>query len=191
TRRNLARDTLKIGIVGNIDAAEVSAMLDKVFGGLPAKAELQPVPLATPQGLGRRIDVDLDVPQSIVVVGRTGIARKDPDFMAAFIVNHILGGETLSSRLYKEVREERGLAYSVYSALVPLDHASLFMSSTATRADRTGQTLDVLVEQISRLAAAGPTEEELEKTKSYLKGSYALRFDTSTKIAAQLVSIQL
>ena len=190
-RRNLARDTLKIGIVGNIDAAEASAMIDRAFGGLPAKAELQPIPPATPQGLGKHITVDLDVPQSILVVGGAGIARKDPDFMAAFIVNHILGGGSFSSRLYREVREERGLAYSVYSALVPLDHASLFMSSTATRADRTGQTLEVLVEQIARLAASGPSEDELAKAKSYLKGSYALRFDTSTKIAAQLVAIQL
>jgi len=190
-RKTLARDTLKIAIVGNIDAAEASAMVDRVFGGLPAKAELQPITPITPQGLGNRIVVDLDVPQSILVLGGTGIARKDPDFMAAFIVNQILGGDGMSSRLYREVREERGLAYSVYSTLVPLDHTSLFMSSTATRADRTGQTLDVLVDQISRLAASGPTAEELDKAKSFLKGSYVLRFDTSTKIAAQLVAIQL
>ena len=190
-RKKLARDNLKIGIVGNIDAAEASALIDRVFGGLPAKAELTPVPPAAPQGLGRRVAVDLDVPQSILIVGGAGIARKDPDFMAAFIVNHILGGGSFSSRLYREVREERGLVYSVYSSLVPLDHASLFMTSTATRADRTGQTLDVLVEQITRIAASGPTEDELAKAKSFLKGSYALRFDTSTKIAAQLVAIQL
>jgi zinc protease len=190
-RKGLARDNLKVGIVGNIDAAEASAMLDRVFGGLPAKAELTPVAPAAPQGLGRRVAVDLDVPQSILVVGGAGIARKDPDFMAAFIVNHILGGGSFSSRLYREVREQRGLVYSVYSTLVPLDHAALFMSSTATGADRTGQTLDVLIEQVARLAATGPTEDELTKAKSYLKGSYALRFDTSTKIAAQLVAIQL
>src|SRR5262249_59205924 len=113
-------------------------------GEAPAPRRLPPM---APQGLGRRIDVDLDVPQSILVVGGAGIARKDPDFMAAFIVNHILGGGSFSSRLYRQVREERGLAYSVYSALGPLAYASLFMSSTATRADRTAQTLDVLVQQ--------------------------------------------
>jgi zinc protease len=110
--------------------------------------------------------------------------------MAAFVVNHVLGGGSFSSRLYREVREVRGLAYSVYSTLVPLDHAALFMTGTATRADRTGQTLDVLQSEIRRLAEDGPTEEELAKSKSFLTGSYALNFDTSGKIAAQLVQIQ-
>jgi zinc protease len=83
--------------------------------------------------------------------------------MAAFVVNHVLGGGSFSSRLYREVREVRGLAYSVFSTLVPLEHAALFMTGTATRADRTGQTLDVLQSEIRRLAEDGPTEEELAK----------------------------
>lgn len=186
-----ARDTLKISIVGNIDAAAAGALVDKVFGTLPAKALLQPVANADPQELGRRIIVDVDVPQSVVVIGGSGIARKDPDFMAAYIVNHILGGGSFSSRLYREVREVRGLAYSVYSSLVPLQHAALFMSSTATRTDRAGQTLDVVEKEIRRIADNGPTEDELAKAKSYLLGSYALNFDTSSKIAGQLVAIQL
>jgi zinc protease len=190
-RRVFARDMLKIAIVGNIDAAKASEIIDKVFASLPAKGELSPVAAAEPQGLGRRIAINLDVPQSVVMIGGAGIPRKDPDFIAAFIVNHILGGGSFSSRLYREVREVRGLAYSVYSSLVPLSHASLFMGSTATRADRTTQTLDVVEKEIHRLAETGPTEDELAKAKSFLKGSFALRFDTSTKIAAQLVQIQL
>jgi zinc protease len=186
-----ARDTLKIGIVGNIDAREAGALVDKVFGALPAKASLQKIDVAGPQGLGRVVAVDLDVPQSVVVLGGAGIPRKDPDFMAAYLVNHILGGGSFSSRLYREVREVRGLAYSVYSMLLPLDHSALFLTSTATRADRTGQTLAVVEQEIRRLAESGPTEEELANAKSYQKGAYALRFDTSTKIAGQLVLIQL
>ena len=111
--------------------------------------------------------------------------------MAGYIVNHILGGGSFSSRLYREVREVRGLAYSVYSMLVPLKHTALFMTSTATRADRATQTLDVVETEIHRIAETGPTEDELAKAKSYLKGSYALNFDTSSKIAGQLVAIQL
>ncbi len=190
-RDMFARDTLKISIVGNIDAGEAGALVDKVFGQLPAKALHQPVADAGPQELGRRIVVDTDVPQSVVVIGGAGIARKDPDFMAAYVVNHILGGGTFSSRLYREVREVRGLAYSVYSMLVPLRHTALFMSSTATRTDRAAQTLDVVEKEIRRLAEDGPTADELAKAKSYLKGSYALNFDTSSKIASQLVAIQL
>jgi zinc protease len=189
--RVFARDMLKVAIVGNIDAAKAGEIVDKVFSGLPAKSELAPVATAQPQGLGRQIDVNLDVQQSVVMIGGAGIPRKDPDFMAAFIVNHILGGGTFSSRLYHEVRETRGLAYSVYSTLVPLSHASLFMGETATRWDRTTQTIDVLQKEIRRLADSGPTDEELVKAKSFLKGSFALRFDSSTKIAEQLVQIQL
>jgi len=191
TRRVFARDMLKVAIVGNIDAARASEIVEKTFADLPAKSELAPVAAAEPQGLGRRIAINLDVPQSVVVIGGAGIPRKDPDFIAAFIVNHILGGGSFSSRLYREVREVRGLAYSVYSSLVPLSHAALFMGGTATRADRATQTLDVVEKEIHRLSDSGPTEDELAKAKSFLKGSFALRFDTSTKIAGQLVQIQL
>ncbi|MBO0756450.1 MAG: insulinase family protein [Bradyrhizobiaceae bacterium] len=191
TRRVFARDMLKVAIVGNIDAAKASEIVEKVFASLPAKSDLLPVASAEPQGLGRVITVNLDVPQSVVVIGGAGIPRNDPDFMAAFILNHILGGGAFSSRLYHEVREERGLAYSVYSTLVPLSHAALFMGSTATRADRATQTLDVVEREIHRLAETGPTADELAKAKTFLEGSFALRFDTSTKIASQLVAMQL
>jgi zinc protease len=191
TRNVFARDNLKIAIVGHIDAATAGTLIDRVFGGLPAKGALSPVANANPQGLGQKIAITLDVPQSVLMIGGAGILRKDPDFMAAFVLNHILGGSAFSSRLYKEVREARGLAYSVYSAVMPLDYAALFMSGTATRSDRADQTLEVMQAEIRKLAETGPTEEELAKAKSYLTGSYALRFDTSTKIAEQLVQIQL
>ena len=160
------RDALKIGIVGNIDAAAAGALVDKVFGDLPAHGEVLPVAQMVPQGLGQTIAIDLDVPQSVLMIGGAGIPRKDPDFMASFVLNHILGGSAFSSRLYKEVREARGLAYSVYSAVFPLDYAALFMSGTATRADRTTQTLEVMQAEIAKLAKTGPTEEELDKAKS-------------------------
>jgi len=191
TRNVFARDNLKIAIVGHIDAATAGALIDRVFGSLPAKGELSPVANENPQGLGQKIAITLDVPQSVLMIGGAGILRKDPDFMAAFVLNHILGGSAFSSRLYKEVREARGLAYSVYSAVMPLDYAALFMSGTATRSDRADQTLEVMQAEIRKLAENGPTEEELAKAKSFLTGSYALRFDTSTKIAEQLVQIQL
>jgi zinc protease len=190
-RQVFARDNLKVAVVGDIDAASVGAMLDEVFGALPARSERAPVAAARPQGLGRRIVVELDVPQAVVTFGGPGIARKDPDFIAAYIVNHILGGGTFSSRLYHEVREKRGLAYSVYSSLVWLDHAAMFMGGTGTRAERAGETIDLIEQEIRRLVETGPTEDELARAKSYLKGAYPLGFDTSSKIASQLVQIQL
>jgi zinc protease len=190
-RRVLARDTLKVAVVGDIDAAELGKVLDRVFGALPAKADLNPVPDVSLQAMGRRIVVDLDVPQAVLTLGGRGIARKDPDFITAFVVNHILGGGSFTSRLYDEVRDKRGLAYGVYSYLLPLDHAALVMAGTATRADRVAETLQIMEAEIRRIANDGPTAAELAKAKAYLKGSYALRFDTSSKIAGQLLQIQI
>jgi len=191
TRRVLARGNLKVAVVGDIDAESVKVMLDRVFGALPAQPELKPVPNVLPQGMGRRVVVKLDVPQAVVTFGGPGIARKDPDFMAAYIVNHILGGGAFSSRLYQEVREKRGLAYSVYDSLVWLNHSALFLGGTATRADRAGETLAVIDKEFHRLAEDGPTADELAKAKAYLNGSFVLNLDTSSKIAALLVQLQL
>jgi zinc protease len=191
TKRVLARGNLKIAIVGDIDAETVKTMLDRVFGALPATPDLTPIEAASPQGLGRRIVVNLDVPQAVVEFGGAGIARKDPDFMAAYVVNHILGGGSFSSRLYQEVREKRGLAYSVYDSLLWLDHSALFIGGTATRDDRTGETLDLIQKEIHRLAEDGPTADELAKAKSYLNSSFALNLDTSSKVAGLLVQLQL
>jgi zinc protease len=190
-RNVFARDQLKIALVGDIDTAAAGAMLDRVFGGLPAKAQLEPVPHALPQGLGRRMVIDFDVPQAVVSLGGVGLPRKHPDFIAAYVVNHILGGGSYTSRLYQEVREKRGLAYGVSTYLYPMERSALFAGWTATRADRTGEAVDIIEHEIRRMAEGGPTEEELAKAKDYLKGSYALRFDSSTKIAAQLLQIQL
>jgi zinc protease len=190
TRRVLARANLKVAVVGDIDAEAVKSMLDRVFGALPAQPELKPVATVSPQGLGRRIVIKLDVPQAVVTFGGSGIARKDPDFMAAYIVNHILGGGAFSSRLFQEVREKRGLAYSVSDSLVWLNHTALFLGATATRADRAGETLELIDEEIHRLAENGPTADELAKAKAYLNGSFALNLDTSSKIAALLVQLQ-
>ena len=187
----LARDNLKVGVVGDIDAKTLGTMLDQVFGSLPAKAQLRPVKQVQPEAVGRRLEVQLDVPQTVVAFGGSGIPRKDPDFIPAFIVNHILGGGSFSSRLYSEVREKRGLAYSVYSYLLPLDAAALFMGGTQTRADKAEETVGLIEQEIKRLAENGPTLDELERAKSYIQGSYPLSFDTSTKIAAQLVQLQV
>jgi len=191
TRRVFTRAHLKIAVVGDIDAATLGQALDRLFGALPASGNLTAVPDVRPRDGGRRIVVQLDVPQSVVQLGGLGIARKDPDFIPAFVVNHMLGGGSFTSRLYNEVREKRGLAYGVYSYLLPYDHAAMFMVSTQTAADRTGEALDVIEAQIARMASEGPTEDELAKAKAYLKGSYALRFDTSSKIAATLLQNQL
>jgi zinc protease len=190
-RRVFARNELKVSIVGDVDAKTAGELIDRVFAKLPEKNDLKPVENVTPSGLGRRIVINVDVPQAVVTFGGQGLARQDPDFMAAYIVNHILGGGSFSSRLYAEVREKRGLAYGVSSSLVWFQRAAVVLGGTATRADRTADALAVIEEEVKRMAKDGPTPDELAAAKSFLKGSYALTLDTSAKIGAQLTQIQL
>jgi zinc protease len=190
-RRVFARNELKIAIVGDIDAAAAGKLIDKAFGSLLAKNDLRPVPDVDMQGLGRRIVTKVAVPQAVVTFGGPGLARNDPQFMAAYVVNHIFGGGTFTSRLYNEVREKRGLAYGVSDNLIWFKHAAVSVGGTATRADRTGDAIAIIQAEAKRMADDGPTAEELAKAKSYIKGSYALTLDTSSKIAAQLVQIQV
>lgn len=187
--RVFARDNLKIAVVGAIDPKTVGAMLDQVFGPLPAKGNLVDIPDTVPQS--GHVDIDMPNPQTVISFGGPGPRRSDPDFMAAFVANHILGGGTFSSRLYEEVRERRGLAYSVGTMLLPFRHSAGVAGNTATRADRADETVALIKSEMSRLAKDGPTAEELAKAKSFLVGSYALRFDSSSKIARQLLGIEL
>jgi zinc protease len=190
-RKQFARSNLKIATIGAIDGAEVATLVDKAFSDLPERADLMAVPDIAPQGAGVRDIVPLDVPQTVITFGGLGLKRNDPDFIPAFVLNHILGGGTFSSRLYREVREKRGLAYSVYSHLAPFDRSGLFIGGVSTRNDRAAESLAIILEQIRMLAEEGPSSDELAKAISYLVGSYPLRFDSSGKIAGMLLEIQL
>jgi zinc protease len=190
-RRVLAKDTLKIAVVGDVDPATLGKLLDQTFGGLPAKASLTPVADIEAAKPPQRAFIPLDVPQTVVTFGGPGFKRHDPNFMAGYVVNHILGGGTLSSRLYHEVREKRGLAYSVYESLLWMDHSAVFVGNTGTRADRAGETIDAIDKEVRRMAEDGPTQQELDEAKSYLKGSQMLALDTSSKLASALLQYQL
>jgi zinc protease len=190
-RRVLARNNLKIAVVGDVDPATLGQLLDKTFGGLPAKASLTPIPDVDAAEPPQRAFIPLDVPQTVVTFGGPGFMRHDPNFMAGYVVNHILGGGGLSSRLYSEVREKRGLAYSVYETLLWMDHSALFVGNTGTRADRAGETVEAINKQVREMAENGPTQNELDEAKSYLKGSQMLALDTSSKLASALLQYQL
>jgi zinc protease len=188
----ITRGALYVGIVGAIDAARAAALIDSVFADLPRSGVLADVAAASFGGIGTTEIVDLDVPQSTIRFGRPSFARHDPDYMTSVLVAHILGGGTgLSSRLFREVREKRGLAYSVSTSVSTLDHASFLHGGTSTKNERAKESLDVITAEILDLSRNGPTEDELAKGKKYLVGSYPLRFDTSAKIAGQLVHIQM
>ncbi|MBI5261180.1 MAG: insulinase family protein [Bradyrhizobium sp.] len=190
-RRVLARDTLKIAVVGDVDPATLGKLLDQTFGALPAKASLTPVPAVEAARPPQRAFVPLDVPQTVITFGGPGVKRSDPKFMAAYVVNHILGGGGLTSRLYREVREKRGLAYSIYESLMWMEHSAVFVGNTGTRADRAGDTIEAVEKEVRRIAEEGPTQKELDEAKSYLKGSQMLALDTSSKLAQALLQYQL
>ncbi len=187
--RALARDNLTVTCVGAITPERLAAALDEIFGAVPAKAQVTATPPASIEGLGDVLVHDLDVPQTTFFFGAPGLVRTDPDFTAAAVVNHVLGEGTFTSRLWQEVREKRGLAYSVRTSLHPLRQGPLYFGSTSTKNERAREALDIIRSEIARMAEEGPTEAELEQAKRYMIGSYALRFDTSTKIASELTGI--
>ncbi len=190
-QRVFAKDNLRVVVVGDIDAAKLGQLLDDVFGALPAKATLAKVADTEVKAADKLKVIDMNVPQSVARFGLPAMARSDKDFMAAFVLNSMLGGSAFTSRLYQEVREKRGLAYGVDTSIVPMRHASIFFGGVATKNEEVGQSLDVIRSELKRIAADGPAEKELADTKAYLTGSFALRFDTSANIANQLLWMML
>src|SRR5271165_6408999 len=191
-KRLLARDQLVIAIVGAIDERGAADLIDKAFADLPAKADLKPVAAASFARLGRIDAIPLDVPQSTIRFGRPSLMRDDPDYIASVVAAHVLGGSgNMTSRLFREVREKRGLAYTVFGNFYAYDHGAFYYGGTTTKNERARESFDVASAEIRDVALRGLSDEELEKGKTYLIGSYPLRFDTSVKIASQLVHIQL
>lgn len=186
-----AIDVLKIAVVGDVTPEALGGLLDHAFLGLPSEAAPFEVPDVEPQGKGQVVVIERDLPQSVVLFAQGGLKRDDPDFYAAFVANHVLGGGGFSSRLYEEVREKRGLAYTVFSFLNPMEHSALLQGSVATANERAGESLAVIREEWARMGAEGPTAAEVDDAKTYLTGSYPLQFSSSGEIADTLLGIQL
>lgn len=186
----LGQDNLLISIVGDLSPEAADVFVDAAFGGLRAQAQLTSVAdISIPSGQQSQ-DVQ-DVAQTVIRFAVPGVERDDPDFLTAFVMNHIIGGGTFSSRMFLEVRQARGLTYSVFTYLAARDHAPMFAGGASTRPERAQETLDVMRDVIAQFVEEGPTEDELSEAKDYLVGSYPLRFDSSQKIAQQLVGMQL
>jgi len=186
-----ARDNLVIGVVGDVTPAELGKLLDRAFGKLPEKAQIVPIAEVVPQANGRLEVVRKEIPQSVVMWGLPGIKRDDPDYFAAVLMNFVLGGSTFNSRLYSEVREKRGLAYSVYSSVVPFERSALLMGGVGTANERVSLTLDLVRAEIRSIAERGITDEELALAKTYTIGAFALSLDSNARIAQALISLQI
>ena len=189
-KRRFAKDTLKIGVSGDIQPDELGRVLDQVFGGLPAKADPVVVPDFTSQGAGEMVEVKRPVPQTTVLIGQPGIKRQDPDWYAALVLNYVLGGGGFSSRLMDEVREKRGLTYGVSSGLQPFEHSALVTVRASTVNDVAGQAIDLIRQIWGEVQQKGITQKELDDAKTYLTGSYALSFTNNNAIASIVLQVQ-
>lgn len=185
----LARDRLFVSAVGDITAEEFGVLLDELLGGLPAKGASLP-PKATLGLTGGVTVVDWDSPQSVVMFGQAGIERDDPDFFAAYVLNHILGGSGFAARLMDEVREKRGLTYGISTWLAPMDLAETWQGSFASANEKVAEAIEVVRAEWTKAAAKGVSEAELAAAKTYLTGSYPMRFDGNGPIANILVGMQ-
>ena len=189
-RVQLVRNHLKVAVVGAISAQELKKRLDQVFGPLPERGTVEST-VSSYMDEAKLEVIERDQPQTVVMFGGRGFLRSDEDFIPAYVMNYILGGGGFSSRLTEEIREKRGLVYSVYSYMYPFDEAGLWVGGLATKNESAVEALKLVEAEASKMAQGGVTSKELEHAKTFLTGSYALRFDSNRKIASNLLNIQL
>lgn len=182
----------RVHIVGAVERAQARLLVAALLARLPASdpcPALPAVPEVAPLVAAMEKDIPFASAQAQVLVGQPGFKRSDPDFLALLVGNHILGGGGFVSRLTEEVREKRGLSYSVYSGFAPGLHAGAFTIALQTRPDQAAQALQVAREVLDRFVTEGPTEEELRAAKDNLVGGFALRIDSNRKLLSNVVNI--
>lgn len=191
--QRLTRDRLIVGIAGALTAAEAGLLLDRLFGALPATAPdgppLNPPTARLAQG-GHVLVIDRPGPQTYLLFAQPGLARMDPDYDAALILNHILGGGGFTSRLTEELREKRGLTYGVSTGLSGQERAPLLSGGGSVRSEQAGEALALIRDVWRGLAEHGPTEAEVAEAKTYLTGSLPLQLESTPAIAGALTALQ-
>ncbi|MBS0508708.1 MAG: insulinase family protein, partial [Proteobacteria bacterium] len=192
--RNVAACRARVSIVGALSRSQAQILVQRLLARLPAAsgadcAPLPAVPDAQPLQKAVQEDIPFAAAQAQVLIGQLGIARRDPDFLALLVGNHILGGGGFTSRLTQEVREKRGLSYSVYSDFSPGLNRGAFVISLQTRPDQAAQAVQVAQATLARYVADGPTEAELRAAKDNLIGGFALRIDSNRKLLANVANI--
>ncbi len=183
-----------VTVVGAVDRPRADALVAQLLARLPAVSGATCPPLAEVaevaplmQASERRIK--FDSAQAHVLIGQPGFKRDDPDYFALTVGNYILGGGGFVSRLTNEVREKRGLSYSVSSYFSPARHAGAFGIGLQTRPDQADQALQVSREVLARFVEQGPTEDELKAAKGNLVGGFALRIDSNRKLVDNVANM--
>lgn len=190
-RRHLAACRAQVVLVGAIDRAGAERIVGQFMSAIaPHGCEALPAVADVP-GLTTAVErrIPFDAAQAQVLVGQPGMARNDPDFFPLFVGNYILGGGGFVSRLTTEVREKRGLSYSVYSYFAPGLQAGAFQLGLTTRPDQADQALAVAREVVQRFVTEGPTEAELQAAKDFLVNGFALRIDSNRKLLDNVANI--
>ena len=186
----------KVSIVGDVSRAQADALVGVLFGRLDKAAdrascaELPPVPEVAPlTAPAHTVSIPFESAQAHVLIGQPGIRRNDPDFLALTVGNYVLGGGGFVSRLYTQVREKRGLSYSVYSYFAPGLHAGAFSVGLQTRPDQAAQAIALSHAVVAQFVREGPSEQELLAAKSNLIGGFALRLDSNRKLLDNVANI--
>jgi len=180
-----------LALIGDIKLSEAKKIAKRVLGGLPAgeAAPLLPkVVDVVPRGRAERVLAHPST-QTHIMIGEAGMARNDPDYFPLYLGNHVLGGSGLVSRLAQEVREKRGLSYSVYSYFMPLREPGPFLLGLQTKNSQRAEALTVVRRVLKEFVEKGPTPEELAAAKKNVTGGFPLRIDSNRKIAQYLTVI--
>ena len=189
--RHLRTCRAKVSIVGAVTRAQADQLATQLLARLPTDGcePLPPVPEVAPLGAALEKRIPFESAQAHVLIGQPGIKRDSPDFFALTVGNYILGGGGFVSRLTAEVREKRGLSYSVYSYFNPALHAGAFTIGLQTRPDQAAQAVQVARDTLRRFVAEGPTRDELKAAKDNLIGGFALRLDNNRKLLDNVANI--
>jgi zinc protease len=187
-RWHWVRGDVKIAVSGDTDVATLTSLLKSTFGPLPATAPPSP-PRVARNSAPSTTTVAMTVPQSTAQFGLPGLLRSDPDYLAGYVANHIVGGGD-SSRLTNEVREKRGLTYGISTSFGDFRGVGYIIGEVATKRESMGESLAVIRDVLRNYAQDGPTADELADAKTYLTGSYPLAFSSNSGIATQLNSFQ-
>src|SRR5665213_528915 len=183
------RGGVHIAVSGDIDAATLKTLLATAFSALPDRTPPPIAPITHLGAPGVQV-VAMPVPQPNIVFGLPGLMRNDPDFVTGYVANYILGGGGFASRLTSEVREKRGLTYSISTSLNTYRRAGMVAGQVATKAGSVHQTIAVIRDTLAGFAATGPTDKELTDAKTYLTGSFPLAFASNVGISGQLNAFQ-